>query len=159
MTDQMTAVSPRPARLPVALIWAATLGIFAALFVAEDFSPDQPREAIEVRILWINAITHAIGGALVAWLLYGLFARSGIVGMLLALLGAVLVTLIGGLIGGALDAVVGQVLGSGGAALSAIRIGVGAITVPFAVAEQPASGLGWLAATVLSYFLARRSAG
>ena len=147
---------PTVALAGIALIWGLTLAGFALLFALQDILGSETATRADTRVMWILGLCHGLGGALAGVALKGLLGRHGIPGWALALVTAVLITLLGNLIGGALSAVVGQALGVGGFALSLIRIGVGALTVPFAIAELPWSGALWIAAAVLSHLLAGR---
>lgn len=147
---------PRAAAIQVALIWAATLGFYAAAFVLEDVVKGVNLPAAAARDTMLLASFHAAGGAVAGYLLARLFGRRGAGGWLLSLLGAVLVTVIGGLLGGALAGVPALLLDSDRLA-AAIRIAFGAVTVPLAVAEWAVTAVVWPVALVLSHLAAARA--
>lgn len=111
-----------------------------------------------MRVLWILAACNGLGGFIAALLLRKMLGRPSVGGALLALIAAVLITLLGSLLGGAFAAIVGAVIGVSNVAISLIRIVLGAISVPMAIAGVPHWGLVWVAVAALSHFLARRSA-
>jgi len=150
----------RPGRLRPALVWGATLALFAALFALQDWASFEALPAAPATILGRTAgyaACHGLGGAAAGWLAAGLFGRDGIAGWALAVIGGLAVTLLGGLVGGAIFGLLGA---SGvGAPLveGAIRVGMGPLNVPLAVAQRPALAAIWIVAVAAAH-LWRRAA-
>lgn len=147
-------------RLRPALVWAATLALFAALFALQDWTRFRGLPAAPATILARTAFfaaCHGLGGAAAAWLAAGLFGRDGIAGWALAVAGGLAVTVLGGLAGGA----VFGLLGASGVGTplveGAIRVGLGPLNVPFAVAQRPPLAAIWALAIVAAH-LWRRAA-
>ena len=150
----------RQGRLRPALVWGSTLALFAALFALQDWASFEALPAAPATILGRTAgyaACHGVGGAAAAWLVAGLFGRDGIAGWAVAVLAGLGVTLLGGLVGGAIFGVLGA---SGvGAPLveGAIRVGMGPLNVPLAVAQRPSLAAIWIVAVIAAH-LWRRAA-
>ncbi|MEM8630573.1 MAG: hypothetical protein AAGF74_05005 [Pseudomonadota bacterium] len=139
-----------------ALVWGITLGFFTLAFAYGDVSGSQVTAPGDRTVVTILALCHAAGGVAAAFLLKGLLGRDGLAGWVLAIVGAVLITLLGNLLGGAFSALIGTLFGTGGLVVDIIRIAIGALTVPFAIADNPPLILVWLVALVAGHLLVKR---
>ena len=98
----------------------------------------------------------AIAGAVVGWLLAGMFGRPGPLGWLLAALGGLLVALISGALGSAIGLLPDLLRDGWQTGADLIRIGGGALVAPFALAGQPLVALGWAVLVGITHVLAGR---
>ena len=149
------AASGTGLRIMSALIWAVTVGFFAVAFALQDVLRAEETTAAAISGTVILGLCHALGGAIAGYALAGLFGRAGAGGWLVALLGATLATLLGGLLGGGAAALYGVVTGTANFTTEMIRIGLGAVTTPLAIAEGPWLTVVWLAAWGVAHWTAR----
>jgi hypothetical protein len=147
-----------PGRLGRALVWGVTLALFAAFFALQDWARWQAAPATILGRIGVFAACHGLGGAVAGALADGLFGRAGAAGWALALLGGVAVTIAGGLLGGAVFGLLGTPGAGAPLVEGAIRVGMGPLTVPLAVAQRPALAAIWLVGIVAAR-LWRRSGG
>ena len=140
-----------------ALIWAATLAFFAVAFALQDRAswPEGATGPIwgEVAIL---AATQAAGGAIAGYLLATLFGRRGVIGWVVATVGAIVVCLLGGLLGGALFGLREMIGGGNELIQGLIRLGLGPLNAPLAIAETPSLAAVLAAATGLAHLMIQR---
>ncbi|MEM0947426.1 MAG: hypothetical protein AAGK37_08480 [Pseudomonadota bacterium] len=139
------------ARVRSALIWALTTALFAVAFALQDVLTAEAPTAAGFFGTAILGVCHALGGAIAGFLLAGLFGRNGAAGWIMALVGGVAVVLLGGLFGGAFAAIYGTVTGTADLTVDLIRIGLGAVTAPLAIAEGPALALLWILSAIVAH--------
>ena len=142
-------------RLTSAIIWGLMVAVFAVIFALQDVLRAEDAQASAYVGTTILGVCHGLGGALAGYLLAGLFGRAGAGGWLLAILGTLVVVLLGGLFGGAFAALYGVVTGTTNLATDFIRIGLGAVTAPLAIADSPWLGPLWIAVGVAAHLTCR----
>ncbi len=146
-------------RLTSALIWGFMVAVFAVIFALQDVLRADNPQASAYTDTTILGICHALGGAIAGYLLAGLFGRDGVGGWLIALLGAIVVVVLGGLFGGVFAALYGAVTGTSDLATDVIRIGLGAVTAPLAIAESPWLAPLWAAVAAAAHLACRGARG
>ena len=137
-----------------AIIWAATLAFFAVAFALQDKAswPEGGTGPIWGEVAFLAA-TQAAGGALAGYLLATLFGRRGVIGWIVATVGAILVCLLGGLLGGGLFGL-REIIGGGDELIQGlIRLGFGPLNAPLAIAETPSLAAVLAAATGLAHLV------
>ena len=111
---------------------------------------------LPTRLVVRYIVTMALGSAAAGWLLAGLFGRRGVGGWLLALVGAVVATMVAGLLGSALG-LLPDLLRDGWQSADIIPILFGLAVLPLAFVGKPLLLAGWLGLIALTHVWARQA--
>lgn len=111
---------------------------FFALFVLQDVRTHSELAGRDLPWVLIAryAVAMTIGGALVGFMLSGLFGRGGVGGWILACLGGLVAATLSGLFGSAFG-LLPDLLADGYSTSDLVQAGAGALIVPLSLIEQP----------------------
>lgn len=118
----------------LALVSACVFGVF----ILQDIRalPDTSTATPPWGLILRYAVAMTTGGAVVGYLLSGLFGRSGIAGWALALLGGLIATSMSSLLGSAFG-LLPDLAADGLSTTEIIEIAAGLLVLPLAASEQP----------------------
>ena len=117
--------------------------------------PQEARGDIPWGLIFRYLIAFGLAGALLGFLVAGVFGRKGVAGWLLAFLGGVVVAIFGGVLG-SFFGLVPDILSGGFENGVAVSVASGALLPFFALAGRPFLVALWLGLVVFAHVLAKR---
>lgn len=144
-------------RMTVTLLLAvASLLLFFALvfedfgqFVASDWSQ------LPIGLITRYAISMGLAGAVVGYLLSGMFGKRGLIGWIVAVIGGLVVSTLSGLLGSTIG-LAPDLLSDGLQTTDFVAIGAGALVLPLAAIGWPFLLPLWLVLVVSAHLVARK---
>ncbi|MEM0908482.1 MAG: hypothetical protein AAGJ94_14025 [Pseudomonadota bacterium] len=138
------------ARLTVAALFAAAFGLVAIVLLYEDH---QSGEGVVLFAAELIAF-YAVGGAIAGLLSAPLFGHGGLSGWVRAIVGGLVVTVLGGMLGGALAATPTMVMNQSLLPL-AMGLALGTVSLPLAAPQAPLTVPLWLGVIIAAHVIAR----